>query len=182
MFKVNNKHIDVVLVFLSLSLTYFTTFSSASIINFEQVNVSWVIWILPSFNLPTRLSIFRNKMFKVRHKNNRIFSDNKDPVKYLWRSFVTKILKMIKAIYFRKKSSDHICLRRFWSWFLIYLPADSMDVFERYFPSFTWSLDILLHLSILSLLIFISFIFSFSESKIGLPSLDTTAVRLIKRQ
>ena len=43
MFKVNNKHIDVVLVFLSLSLTYFTTFSSASIINFEQVNVSWVI-------------------------------------------------------------------------------------------------------------------------------------------
>ena len=104
MFKVNNKHIDVVLVFLSLSLTYFTTFSSASIINFEQVNVSWVIWILPSFNLPTRLSIFRNKMFKVRHKNNRIFSDNKDPVKYLWRSFVTKILKMIKAIYFRKKA------------------------------------------------------------------------------
>ena len=42
----NNKHennvIDVVLVFLLLILNiFYTSFSSVSIVNFEQVNVSW---------------------------------------------------------------------------------------------------------------------------------------------
>ena len=47
MFKVNKKKhqnvIDVVLVFLLLLWTYLTTFSSVSIVDFEQVNVSWVV-------------------------------------------------------------------------------------------------------------------------------------------
>ena len=42
MFEVNNK--DVVLVSLLLTLNIFhTLFSSISIVNFEQVNVGWVI-------------------------------------------------------------------------------------------------------------------------------------------
>ena len=41
MFKGNNKTPDVVLVFLLLTLTYFTPFSSVSIVDFEQVNFSW---------------------------------------------------------------------------------------------------------------------------------------------
>ena len=45
MFKVNNKNtrnvIDVVLVFLLLTLNIFHTFSSVSIADFEQVNISW---------------------------------------------------------------------------------------------------------------------------------------------
>ena len=44
MFQINNKHHnnvnDVFLMFL-LTLNYFTPFSSGSIIDFEQVNVSW---------------------------------------------------------------------------------------------------------------------------------------------
>ena len=39
--KYQNEVVDVVLVFLLLTLKYFTTFSSVSI-DFEQVNVSWV--------------------------------------------------------------------------------------------------------------------------------------------
>ena len=47
MLKVNNKKhqkdvIGVVLLFLLLTLTYFTQFSSASNTDLEQVNVSWV--------------------------------------------------------------------------------------------------------------------------------------------
>ena len=47
MFKVNNKNtrttfIDVFLVFLLVTLNIFHTFSSISIVDFEQVNVSWV--------------------------------------------------------------------------------------------------------------------------------------------
>ena len=44
MFKVNKKNDsvnDVVLVFLLLTLKYFTPFSSVPIIDSEQVNVSW---------------------------------------------------------------------------------------------------------------------------------------------
>ena len=37
MFKVNNKNTRMT------SLTYFTTFSSVSVVDFEQVNVSWVL-------------------------------------------------------------------------------------------------------------------------------------------
>ena len=52
MFKVNNsKHQndvnDFALVF--LFLTYFTPFS-VSLVNFEQVNVSWVIAVLEKYN------------------------------------------------------------------------------------------------------------------------------------
>ena len=39
--KYQNEVVDVVLVFLLLTLKYFTTFSSVSI-DFEQINVSWV--------------------------------------------------------------------------------------------------------------------------------------------
>ena len=43
MFKFNSKDIrDVVLVFKLLTGTYFTYVSSVSIVDFEQVNVSWV--------------------------------------------------------------------------------------------------------------------------------------------
>ena len=46
MFKVSNKTperelIDVVLVFLLLTLNNFTTFSKVSIVDFEQVNAGW---------------------------------------------------------------------------------------------------------------------------------------------
>ena len=37
MFKVTNKNTRMT------SLTYFTTFSSVSVVDFEQVNVSWVL-------------------------------------------------------------------------------------------------------------------------------------------
>ena len=47
-FKVNNKKKqnnvnDVFLVFLLLIWTYFTPFSSASIADFEQENITWVV-------------------------------------------------------------------------------------------------------------------------------------------
>ena len=43
MFKLNNKNdvFDVVLMFLLLTLTYFTSSFSISSVDFEQVNVSW---------------------------------------------------------------------------------------------------------------------------------------------
>ena len=43
MFKLNNKNdvFDVVLMFLLLTLTYFTSSFSVSFADFEQVNVSW---------------------------------------------------------------------------------------------------------------------------------------------
>ena len=46
MFKVNNKNTrttsnDVVLMFLLLTFNIFHTFSSVSIVDFEQVNVTW---------------------------------------------------------------------------------------------------------------------------------------------
>ena len=43
MFK--NNVIDVVLIILLLTLNIFHTFSSVSIVNFEQVNVNWIITI-----------------------------------------------------------------------------------------------------------------------------------------
>ena len=47
MFKVNIKNIrttsDVVLVFLMLTLNIFHTFFSVSLVDFEEVNVSWLI-------------------------------------------------------------------------------------------------------------------------------------------
>ena len=46
MFKVNNKSIIqtlIILVFLLLTLNIFHTFFSVFIIDFEQVNVNWVI-------------------------------------------------------------------------------------------------------------------------------------------
>ena len=53
MFKVNNKiSYDVVLVFLLLTLTYVTPFSSVSVVDFEQVNVSWVFLITLSQDFP----------------------------------------------------------------------------------------------------------------------------------
>ena len=49
MVKVNNKKAqndikDVVLVFLFLTLNIFRTISSVSIVDFEQVNGSWVLY------------------------------------------------------------------------------------------------------------------------------------------
>ena len=43
MFKFNNKNdvFDVVLMYLLLTLTYFTSSFSVSSVDFEQVNVSW---------------------------------------------------------------------------------------------------------------------------------------------
>ena len=43
MFKLNNKNdvFDVVLMFLLLTLKYFTSSFSISFVDFEQVNVSW---------------------------------------------------------------------------------------------------------------------------------------------
>ena len=47
MFKVNNKIIDVVFVFLLLTFNMFHTFSSVSTFEFEQVNVSKVrLWLM----------------------------------------------------------------------------------------------------------------------------------------
>ena len=44
LFKVNNKNAsDVILVFLLLSMNNFTPFSSVSIIDFKQINVSWIL-------------------------------------------------------------------------------------------------------------------------------------------
>ena len=40
--KYQNEVVDVILVFLLLTLKYFTTFSSVSIVDFEKVNFSWV--------------------------------------------------------------------------------------------------------------------------------------------
>ena len=40
--KHQNDLIDIVLVFLLLTLNYFISFSSVSIVDFEEVNVSWV--------------------------------------------------------------------------------------------------------------------------------------------
>ena len=44
-FNVNNKNndVDVVLMFLLLTLNIFHTFFNVVIVDFEQVNVSWVI-------------------------------------------------------------------------------------------------------------------------------------------
>ena len=42
-FYTPRKVIDVVLVFLLLTLSYFTPFSSVSIVEFEQVNLSWLL-------------------------------------------------------------------------------------------------------------------------------------------
>ena len=51
MFKVNNKNtrttLDVILVFLLLTLNIFHTFFNVSIVNFELVNVNWVHFIMP---------------------------------------------------------------------------------------------------------------------------------------
>ena len=52
MFKVNDKNtrndvIAVVLMFLMLTLNIFHTFSSVSVVDFEQVNVIWVYAIVP---------------------------------------------------------------------------------------------------------------------------------------
>ena len=41
----------IVLVFILLTLTYFTSFSSTSIVNFEQVNTGWV-------QLPIQFAVF----------------------------------------------------------------------------------------------------------------------------
>ena len=50
MFKVNNQNTrrrhDVVLVLLLLTLNIFYTFFSVSILDFEQVNVSWEVCFL----------------------------------------------------------------------------------------------------------------------------------------
>ena len=44
LFKVNNKNAsDVILVFLLLTMNNFTPFSSVSIIDFKQINVSWIL-------------------------------------------------------------------------------------------------------------------------------------------
>ena len=43
MFKINNKYTyDVVLVFLLVTLNIFDSFFSVSIVDFEEVNISWV--------------------------------------------------------------------------------------------------------------------------------------------
>ena len=43
MFKINNKYTyDVVLVFLLVTLNIFHSFFSVSIVDFEEVNISWV--------------------------------------------------------------------------------------------------------------------------------------------
>ena len=56
LFKVNNKNAsDVILVFLLLTMNNFTPFSSVSIIDFKQINVSWIlcqiIYLVPLQNV-----------------------------------------------------------------------------------------------------------------------------------
>ena len=56
MFKVDNNKkqkdvSDVLLVFLLLNSTYFTPFSSVSIVEFKQVNVTWIQPMLHFLNL-----------------------------------------------------------------------------------------------------------------------------------
>ena len=46
--KTPNDVNDVVLGFLLLTLTYFTPFSTVSVVDFEQVNVSWNVPIVIS--------------------------------------------------------------------------------------------------------------------------------------
>ena len=65
MFKLKQKHhnnvIGVVLVFLLLILNIFYTFSSAFIVDFEQVNVSWVciFFTIINFKPATLTSYFK---------------------------------------------------------------------------------------------------------------------------
>ena len=63
MFKV----IDVVLVCLSLTLNIFQTFFYVSIVDFEQVNVSWEVYL--------KLSI-QDPKYKVWLRDNELFQIN----------------------------------------------------------------------------------------------------------
>ena len=63
MFKV----IDVVLVCLSLTLNIFQTFFCVSIVDFEQVNVSWEVYL--------KLSI-QDPKYKVWLRDNELFQIN----------------------------------------------------------------------------------------------------------
>ena len=45
----------VVLVFLLLTLNYFTPFTSVSVINFEQVNIGWVGCITETLTLESNM-------------------------------------------------------------------------------------------------------------------------------
>ena len=89
MFKVNNK--DVVLVFLLLTCTYFTPFSSVSIVNFEDVIASWAI-------------IFKS----LTSSNSNLFKDTdsifhflvlSSSFLFLFRVGTLKILKVLRLMF-----------------------------------------------------------------------------------
>ena len=62
MFKV----IDVVLVCLSLTLNIFQTFFYVSIVDFEQVNVSWEVYLKLSIQDPKYMVWLRdNELFQI---------------------------------------------------------------------------------------------------------------------
>ena len=61
MFKVNNKY-----------TSEFTSFCSVTFVDFEQVNVSWVVQYLPlSFRLLRDRNLANKYMLKVNNRNTR---------------------------------------------------------------------------------------------------------------
>ena len=61
MFKVNNKY-----------TSEFTVFCSVTFVDFEQVNVSWVVQYLPlSFELLRKSNLANKYMLKVNNRNTR---------------------------------------------------------------------------------------------------------------
>ena len=68
--KTPNDVYHVVLIFLLLTWTYFTPFSSASIVDFEQVNVSRVI----SFHKKKRSHFSQSQTFAISDGRSVIFS------------------------------------------------------------------------------------------------------------
>ena len=101
MFKVGNKNtktMSMVLLLLTLNTSYFTFFSSASIVDVEQVDVTWVItinfpnmhfvkcFVSQSLRLSCLSKVFDNKSFKYEiHKNYMITSTNKWELKEVQR-------------------------------------------------------------------------------------------------
>ena len=72
MFKVSNKNvIDVILVFLLLTLNICHTFFSVSVIYFEQANVSWVFRKQSSLFLDT--AILTKRFYNQFHNILRLF-------------------------------------------------------------------------------------------------------------
>ena len=102
MMKVNNKNTwtCVVLVFLSLTLNIFHTFSSVSIVDFEQIDVScdWFL-LLKSFFLKCSLVIWSNSLIFIgKFKSSIVFHNI-----LLSVTFFTSILLKYSTSFFRKR-------------------------------------------------------------------------------